>query len=155
MVAFGRGLAPCSMPRVTATRPASCRSTRAFLMPRKRARRLGLAESAQSEITGVADELAGRHLQFRPMGAADAEGASALEAACFEGAATRRGRRAVSIRAGRGCSPRRAAGGWRTTTASCSGLAGGMVVDDDVQILDVAVDPRIAARVLPASCCRT
>ena len=49
-------------------------------------KRLGLAESAQSEITGVADELAGRHLQFRPMGAADAEGASALEAACFEGA---------------------------------------------------------------------
>ena len=47
-------------------------------------KRLGLAESAQSEITGVADELAGRHLQFRPMGAADAEGASALEAACFE-----------------------------------------------------------------------
>ena len=49
-------------------------------------KRLGLAESAQSEITGVADELAGRHLQFRPMGAADAKGASALEAACFEGA---------------------------------------------------------------------
>ena len=50
-------------------------------------KRLGLVQSAQSEVTGVADELAGRHLQFRPMGAADAEAASVLEASCFAGAA--------------------------------------------------------------------
>ena len=83
----GEGSACSRTLRVTATRPASYRSIRAFLMPRKTsASVLVYAESAQSEITGVADELAGRHLQFRPMGAADAEGASALEAACFEGA---------------------------------------------------------------------
>ncbi len=33
--------------------------------PGNQRKRLGLAESAQSEVTGVADELAGRHLQFR------------------------------------------------------------------------------------------
>ena len=52
-------------------------------------KRLGLVQSAQSEVTGVADELAGRHLQFRPMGAADAEAAvdSAAEAVSEEAAA--------------------------------------------------------------------
>ncbi len=49
-------------------------------------KRLGLAESVNTVVTGVADELAGRHLQVRPMAAADAEAMAALEGACFAGA---------------------------------------------------------------------
>lgn len=104
-------------------------------------RRLGLAESANAEVTGVADELAGRHLQFRPMGAADAEGASALEAACFEGA----GHEAwtpgmfLSELGDDVAAPR----SWWVAhdDGRLLGLAGGMVVEHDVQIMDVAVDP--------------
>ena len=104
-------------------------------------KRLGLAESAQSEVTGVADELAGRHLQMRPMGAADAEGASALEATCFEG----KGHNAwtpemfLSELGEDVAAPR----SWWVAhdNGRLLGLAGGMVVDGDVQIMDVAVDP--------------
>ena len=104
-------------------------------------KRLGLAESASSEVTGVADELAGRHLQLRPMGAADAEGASALEGICFEDA----GHEAwtpqmfLSELAEDVPAPR----SWWVAhdNGKLLGLAGGMVVDGDVQIMDVAVDP--------------
>lgn len=104
-------------------------------------RRLGLAESANAEVTGVADELAGRHLQFRPMGAADAEGASALEGVCFEGA----GHEAwtpgmfLSELGDDVAAPR----SWWVAhdDGRLLGLAGGMVVEHDVQIMDVAVDP--------------
>ena len=104
-------------------------------------KRLGLAESAQSEITGVADELAGRHLQFRPMGAADAEGASALEAACFEGAGHEAWTPGMFLsELGEDVAAPRS---WWVAhdDGKLLGLAGGMVVDGDVQILDVAVDP--------------
>jgi len=104
-------------------------------------KRLGLAESAQSEITGVADELAGRHLQFRPMGAADAEGASALEAACFEGAGHEAWTPGMFLsELGEDVAVPRS---WWVAhdDGKLLGLAGGMVVDGDVQILDVAVDP--------------
>ena len=104
-------------------------------------KRLGLAESAQSEITGVADELAGRHLQFRPMGAADAEGASALEAACFEGAGHKAWTPGMFLsELGEDVAAPRS---WWVAhdDGKLLGLAGGMVVDGDVQILDVAVDP--------------
>lgn len=104
-------------------------------------KRLGLAESAQSEITGVADELAGRHLQFRPMGAADAEGASALEAACFEGAGHEAWTPGMFLsELGEDVAAPRS---WWVAhdDGQLLGLAGGMVVDGDVQILDVAVDP--------------
>ena len=104
-------------------------------------RRLGLAESANTEVTGVADELAGRHLQFRPMGAADAEGASALEDVCFEGA----GHEAwtpgmfLSELGDEVAAPR----SWWVAhdDGKLLGLAGGMIVEHDVQIMDVAVDP--------------
>ena len=104
-------------------------------------RRLGLAESAAAAQTGVAEELSGRHLQFRPMGAADAEPAAALEEACFAGAAHTPWTAtqfldelsdAVAV-------PR----SWWVAhdDGKLIGLAGGMIVDKDVQILDVAVDP--------------
>ena len=105
-------------------------------------KRLGLAESAQSEITGVADELAGRHLQFRPMGAADAEGASALEAACFEDAGHEAWTPGMFLsELGEDVAAPRS---WWVAhdDGQLLGLAGGMVVDGDVQILDVAVDPK-------------
>ena len=103
--------------------------------------RLGLAESVNTEVTGVADELAGRHLQFRPMGAADAESASALEGVCFEGA----GHEAwtpgmfLSELGDDAAVPR----SWWVAhdDGRLLGLAGGMVVEHDVQIMDVAVDP--------------
>lgn len=83
--------------RVTAIRPASCRFTRAFRMPKKTSASVLVLPSAQSEITGVTDELAGRHLQFHPMGAADAEGASARwRLPALKVPDTRRGRRACS-----------------------------------------------------------
>lgn len=104
-------------------------------------KRLGLTQSAQSEVTGVADELAGRHLQLRPMGAADAEAASALEEACFAGSAhtpwtpsqflSELGEEAAVPRS------------WWVAhdNGELVGLAGGMVVEHDVEILDVAVSP--------------
>ena len=49
--------------------------------------RLGLAEPVSVETTGVADILADRHLQLRPMLPADLDAVVALDAAAFEGTA--------------------------------------------------------------------
>ena len=103
-------------------------------------RRLGLAESAQVASTGVADELAGRHLQLRPMGTADAEAASELEASCFVGAGHTPWSPTMFLEElGEGVAAPRS---WWVAhdDGRLIGLAGGMVVDRDVQILDVAVD---------------
>ena len=104
-------------------------------------KRLGLAESDHAAVTGVADELAGRHLQYRPMGPADAEGAAALESACFAGA----GHEAwtpgmfLSEFGDDVAAPR----SWWVAhdNGELLGIAGGMVVEHDIQILDVAVAP--------------
>ena len=104
-------------------------------------KRLGLSESAHAEVTGVADELAGRHLQFRPMGAADAEGASALEEACFVGANHEPWTPGMFLsELGDAVAVPRS---WWVAhdDGELLGLAGGMVIDHDVQIMDVAVDP--------------
>ena len=104
-------------------------------------KRLGRAASAQSAVTGVADELAGRHLQFRPMGAADAEAASALEATCFAGTghAAWSPAQFLSELGDEAAVPR----SWWVAhdDGELVGIAGGMVVEHDVQILDVAVSP--------------
>ena len=104
-------------------------------------KRLGLSQSTQSEMTGVADELAGRHLQFRPMGAADAEAAAALDAACFERAshAPWSEQLFLSELSEDVAAPR----SWWVAhdNGEIVGVAGGMMVDADVQILDVAVAP--------------
>ncbi len=104
-------------------------------------RRLGLTQSARSALTGVADELAGRHLQLRPMGAADAEAAAALEGASYAGAAHTPWTAAQfldELRANASV-PR---SWWVAHDAGeLVGLAGGMVVGQDVEILDVAVAP--------------
>ena len=46
-------------------------------------KRLGMQAPASVEVTGVADELAGRHLQLRPMSINDLEQVAALEGAAF------------------------------------------------------------------------
>ncbi|MDM8275054.1 tRNA (adenosine(37)-N6)-threonylcarbamoyltransferase complex transferase subunit TsaD [Enorma phocaeensis] len=104
-------------------------------------KRLGLEQSPASEVTGVADELAGRHLQLRPMGPADAEAASALEQTCFEGS----GHTAwtpsqfLSEFAADVAVPR----SWWVAhdDGELVGVAGGMMVEHDLQVLDVAVAP--------------
>ena len=74
------------------------------------------------------------------MGAADAEGASALEAACFEGAGHEAWTPGMFLsELGEDVAAPRS---WWVAhdDGKLLGLAGGMVVDGDVQILDVAVD---------------
>lgn len=104
-------------------------------------KRLGLHQSEHSELTGVADELAGRHLQTRPMGAVDAEGAAELEQRCFAGAHHEAWSANMFLsEVGEDVSAPRS---WWVAhdNGKLLGFAGGMVVDNDIQILDVAVDP--------------
>ncbi len=101
-------------------------------------KRLGLQQSARSEISGVAEELAGRHLQFRPMGPADAEAVERLERACFEGAAhTPWSAEQFLSELVEPAVPR----SWWVAhdDGELVGFAGGMVVERDIEILDVAV----------------
>ena len=102
-------------------------------------KRLGLAESASTGVTGVADELAGRHLQFRPMGVADVEAAAALEAESFADAGHEAWTANMFLSELSGDVA--AARSWWVAhdNGEMIGFAGGMVVDRDVQILDVAV----------------
>lgn len=104
-------------------------------------RRLGLAGDAHVAPTGVADELAGRHLQLRPLAASDAEAAAALDAVCFnEGAHTSWTPEMFLSELSEGLTAPRA---WWVAhdDGELIGIAGGMVIDADVQILDVAVSP--------------
>ena len=103
-------------------------------------RRLGLGESAHTETTGVADELAGRHLQYRPMGAADAEGAAALDASCFADASHEAWSAKLFLDELAQDLPAPRSWWVAHDNGHIIGVAGGMVVDGDVQILDVAVD---------------
>lgn len=102
-------------------------------------RRLGLAESVNTGITGVADELAGRHMQVRPMAAADAEAMAALELESFAGAGHEPW--SASLFLGELAEDTSAARSWWVAhdNGELIGFAGGMVVDKDVEILDVAV----------------
>lgn len=103
-------------------------------------KRLGLQQSARSEISGVAEELAGRHLQFRPMGPADAEAVERLERACFEGVAhTPWSAEQFLSELVEPAVPR----SWWVAhdDGELVGFAGGMVVERDIEILDVAVAP--------------
>lgn len=104
-------------------------------------RRLGLAGGAATAVTGVADELAGRHLQFRPLAASDAESAAALDAVCFNMASHEPWTPALFLSelAPDLTAPR----SWWVAhdDGELIGIAGGMVTDTDVQILDVAVSP--------------
>ena len=102
-------------------------------------KRLGLTESASAALTGVADELAGRHLQVRPMAAADAEAMAALEAESFAGAGHEPWSASMFLSE---LDPDAAAARtWWVAhdSGELLGFAGGMVVDTDIEILDVAV----------------
>ncbi len=102
-------------------------------------RRLGLSESANTCVTGVADELAGRHLQMRPMAAADAEAMAQLEALTFAdmGHEPWSAEAFLAELAPDAPAPR----SWWVAhdNGKLIGFAGGMVVDGDIEILDVAV----------------
>lgn len=104
-------------------------------------KRLGLAESVNTVVTGVADELAGRHLQVRPMAAADAEAMAALESACFAGAGHDPWTASMFLAELDPAVP--AARSWWVAhdDGELIGFAGGMVIDGGVEILDVAVAP--------------
>lgn len=104
-------------------------------------KRLGLAESVNMAVTGVADELAGRHMQVRPMAAADAEAMAALERDCFDGAAHEPWSASMFLEELDPNAP--AARSWWVVhdNGELIGFAGGMVVDRDIEILDVAVSP--------------
>ena len=104
-------------------------------------KRLGLAESANTTVTGVADELADRHLQFRPMGVADAEPMAALETRIFEGAGHEAWSASLFLAE---LDPNAsAARSWWVAhnNGELIGYVGGMVVDRDIEILNVAVAP--------------
>ena len=101
--------------------------------------RLGLAEGGAPGRTGVADELAGRHLQFRPMGAADAEGAAALDTACFDAEAHGAWSAQMFLSELEEGLPAPRSWWVAHDDGELIGIAGGMIVDTDVQILDVAV----------------
>ena len=102
-------------------------------------KRLGLAESVNAAVTGVADELAGRHLQVRPMAAADAEAMAALERDCFADAAHEPWSASMFLEELDPNAP--AARSWWVAhdNGELIGFAGGMVVDKDIEILDVSV----------------
>lgn len=102
-------------------------------------RRLGLAESASAVVTGVADELAGRHLQLRPMAAADAEAMAELECAAFAGAAHDPWSAASFLAEMAPDAPAPRSWWVAHDNGQLIGFAGGMVVDGDIEILDVAV----------------
>lgn len=102
-------------------------------------KRLGRSTTKQDEITGVAEEMAGRHLQFRPMGPADAEPAAALEAQAFKGLhhSAWSSQQFLSEFSDKVAVPRT----WWVAhdDGELAGFAGGMVVECDLQVLDVAV----------------
>ena len=102
-------------------------------------KRLGLSESPNAALTGVADELAGRHLQYRPMAAADAEAMAELELESFRGAGHEPWSASAFLSELDPGSP--AARTWWVAhdDGALIGFAGGMVVDRDMEILDVAV----------------
>ena len=100
--------------------------------------RLGMPEPAAVRVTGVADALGDAHLQLRPMSVNDTPAVAALEARAFEGA-------------GHAC--------WSAATfadeialpgrtwwvahdqGEVVAFAGGAVVDGNLEVFDVAVDP--------------
>lgn len=102
-------------------------------------RRLGLSESANTCVTGVADELAGRHLQMRPMAAADAEAMAQLEALTFADMGHEPWSAEVFLAELAPDAPAPRSWWVAHDNGKLIGFAGGMVVDGDIEILDVAV----------------
>lgn len=102
-------------------------------------RRLGLAESVSVESTGVADELAGRHFQVRPMAAADAEAASALEGECFAGVGHEAWSAPMFLSEVAPDAPAPRSWWVAHDDGELIGFAGGRVIESDLEVMDVAV----------------
>lgn len=98
--------------------------------------RLGLAAPASVEVTGVADELAGMHLQLRPMSVNDVEQVAALEVAAHVGGAHAPWTRAMIEEELE--LPGRT---WWVAhdTGTVVGFAGGLLAGDVLEVLDIAV----------------
>ena len=99
-------------------------------------KRLGLAAPASVEVTGVADELAGMHLQVRPMSVNDVEQVAALERDAFAGASHtpwtwHQFEEELAL-------PGRT---WWVAhdMGTVVGFAGGLLAGDTLEVLDVAV----------------
>lgn len=97
-------------------------------------KRLGNEVKTSEALTGVADTLAGQHLQFRPMCPADAEAAALLEAASFPG----RNAWTANMFLSEFDADNRS---WWVAhdMGEILGFAGGMIVEKDIEILDVVV----------------
>ena len=99
-------------------------------------KRLGLAQPASVEVTGVADELAGMHLQLRPMSVNDVEQVAALECDAFAGGTHTPWSRAMFE--DELALPGRT---WWVAhdMGTVVGFAGGVLAGDVLEVLDVAV----------------
>ena len=99
-------------------------------------KRLGLAQPASVEVTGVADELAGMHLQLRPMSVNDVEQVTGLERDAFAGDAHTPWTRAMFEE--ELALPGRT---WWVAhdMGTVVGFAGGVLAGDVLEVLDVAV----------------
>ena len=98
-------------------------------------KRTGTVPNKSETITGVADALAGQHMQFRPMCPADAEVVAALERDNF----LNRNAWTANMFLSEFDAPNRI---WWVAhdMGEILGFAGGMIVEDNVEILDVVVD---------------
>ena len=103
--------------------------------------RLGLAEPASVRVTGVDDDLGDIHLQQRPMSVNDLPAVAELEARAYAaGAPTGHACWTQEMFADEYEQPGRT---WWVIhdQGTLVGFAGGMVVDGNMEVLDVAVDP--------------
>lgn len=100
--------------------------------------RLGLSVPASVEVTGVSDELAGRHLQLRPMSINDAEQVAQLELEAYVG-----GVHDVWSRAQFEEELCVQGSSWWVAhdMGTILGFAGAVLAGDSLDVLDVAVSP--------------
>lgn len=101
--------------------------------------RLGIAEPASVRVTGVDDDLGDIHVQQRPMSVNDLAAVADLEARAFDPAS---GHKAwtQAMFADEYAQPSRT---WWVIhdQGTIVGFAGGLIVDGNLEVLDVAVDP--------------
>ena len=101
--------------------------------------RLGIAEPASVRVTGVDDELGDIHVQQRPMSVNDLAAVAELEARAFD-PASGHSPWTQAMFADEYSAPGRT---WWVIhdQGTIVGFAGGLVIDGNLEVLDVAVDP--------------
>ena len=115
--------------------------------------RLGMAEPASVRVTGVDDALGDIHLQQRPMSVNDLAAVADLERRAYEaGGDTGHACWTQAMFADEYAQPGRT---WWVIhdQGTIVGFAGGMVVDGNLEVLDVAVEYlRVVGRAWPSAC---